>query len=99
MAAFKTLSRSQRNYSSLHSYTRPKQNTISPYTQTFRRMHARALSYSTIPKLIARAFRVPVAGATVGAGALGYANYKLEGVFSISLIHIAESKISRSPRN
>lgn len=45
-------------------------------------MHARALSYTTIPKLVARAFRVPIAGATVGAGALGYANYKFEGTFS-----------------
>ncbi|KAH7106350.1 P-loop containing nucleoside triphosphate hydrolase protein, partial [Auriculariales sp. MPI-PUGE-AT-0066] len=44
----------------------------------FRQIHARAISYSTIPRFVARAFRVPIAGATVGAGALGYANYKFE---------------------
>lgn len=42
-------------------------------------MHIRALSYATIPKIIFRAFRVPIAGATVGAGAISYANYKFEG--------------------
>ena len=36
---------------------------------------------SNIPRVLARAFRVPIAGATVGAGALGYANYKFEGTF------------------
>lgn len=42
-------------------------------------MHVRAISYSSIPRFVARAFRVPVAGATIGAGGLGYANYKFEG--------------------
>jgi hypothetical protein len=45
----------------------------------FRRLHARALSYSSIPRFVARAFRVPIAGATIGAGGFGYANYKFEG--------------------
>ena len=44
-----------------------------------RYIHARALSYSSIPRFVARAFRVPIAGATIGAGGLGYANYKFEG--------------------
>jgi hypothetical protein len=43
-----------------------------------RSMHARALSYSSIPRFVFRAFRVPAAGATVGAGGLTYANYKFE---------------------
>ncbi|KAF8902325.1 P-loop containing nucleoside triphosphate hydrolase protein [Mucidula mucida] len=43
-----------------------------------RRMHVRALSYSSIPRFVARAFRVPIAGATIGAGGFGYANYKFE---------------------
>ncbi|KIJ52617.1 hypothetical protein M422DRAFT_223248 [Sphaerobolus stellatus SS14] len=43
-----------------------------------RHVHIRAISYSALPKFIARAFRVPIAGATVGAGAFGYANYKFE---------------------
>ncbi|KAF9059786.1 P-loop containing nucleoside triphosphate hydrolase protein [Rhodocollybia butyracea] len=43
-----------------------------------RRIHARSLSYSSIPRFIARAFRVPIAGAAVGAGGLGYAEYRFE---------------------
>ncbi|KAG6879682.1 hypothetical protein C0992_012980 [Termitomyces sp. T32_za158] len=41
-------------------------------------MHVRAVSYSSIPRFVARAFRVPIAGATIGAGGFGYANYKFE---------------------
>ncbi|KAI0264439.1 P-loop containing nucleoside triphosphate hydrolase protein [Gloeopeniophorella convolvens] len=44
----------------------------------FRRMNARGLSYASIPRFLARAFRVPIAGATVGAGGFTYANYKFE---------------------
>ena len=55
---------------------RPKH--LSQQFAALRHMHVRAISYSSIPKFVARAFRVPVAGATVGAGALGYANYKFE---------------------
>ncbi|KAN0139028.1 P-loop containing nucleoside triphosphate hydrolase protein [Lactarius tabidus] len=44
----------------------------------FRRMNARGLSYASIPKFVARAFRVPIAGATIGAGGFTYANYKFE---------------------
>lgn len=40
----------------------------------------RSLSYASIPRFVLRAFRVPIAGATVGAGGLGYANYKFEGM-------------------
>ena len=50
-----------------------------PTAATLRHLHARAISYSSIPKFVARAFRVPAAVATVGAGGLGYANYKFEG--------------------
>jgi len=41
---------------------------------------ARQISYASIPRFVLRAFRVPIAGATVDAGGLGYANYKFEGV-------------------
>ncbi len=44
-----------------------------------RRVHVRALSYSSIPRFVLRAFRVPVGAATVGAGGFTYANYKFEG--------------------
>lgn len=84
MVTFRMLARGQRQLStSFYSAVRPRQQYASPYVQPLRRMHVRALSYSTIPRIIARAFRVPVAGATVGAGALGYANYKIEGQLSM----------------
>ncbi|THH14106.1 hypothetical protein EW146_g6178 [Bondarzewia mesenterica] len=44
----------------------------------FRHSGARGLSYSSIPKFVLKAFRVPIAGATVGAGGFTYANYKFE---------------------
>lgn len=50
-----------------------------PSPATLRHIHARAISYASIPRFVARAFRVPIAGATIGAGGFGYANYKFEG--------------------
>ena len=64
---------------------RPRSPLTANYSQSFRRVHVRAISYSTIPRVLLKAFRVPVAGATVGAGALGYINYKLEGAVLIPL--------------
>jgi len=52
----------------------------SPTPAMLRHMHVRAISYSSIPRFVARAFRVPIAGATIGAGGFGYANYKFEGL-------------------
>ncbi|TEB34501.1 dynamin GTPase [Coprinellus micaceus] len=49
-------------------------------TSSFRNVNARAISYTAIPRFLARAFRIPIAGATVGAGGFGYANYKFEEV-------------------
>ncbi|KAF5382149.1 hypothetical protein D9615_004243 [Tricholomella constricta] len=51
---------------------------MSPSPAVLRHMHVRAISYSSIPRFVARAFRVPIAGATIGAGSFGYANYKFE---------------------
>ncbi|KAF5388849.1 hypothetical protein D9757_005666 [Collybiopsis confluens] len=53
-------------------------NYATPLAANLRRIHARALSYSSIPRFVARAFRVPIAGAAVGAGGLGYAEYRFE---------------------
>ncbi|VDB83809.1 unnamed protein product [Peniophora sp. CBMAI 1063] len=53
---------------------------IPAYMAALRHIHARALSYSSIPRFVARAFRVPIAGATIGAGGITYANYKFEEV-------------------
>ncbi|RDB31005.1 Protein msp1, mitochondrial [Hypsizygus marmoreus] len=50
----------------------------SPSPAALRYMHVRAISYTAIPRFVARAFRVPIAGATIGAGGFGYANYKFE---------------------
>ncbi|RDX42139.1 hypothetical protein OH76DRAFT_1466992 [Lentinus brumalis] len=49
---------------------------VSP--SSMRHVHVRALSYSSIPRFMLRAFRVPVATATVGAGGFTYANYKFD---------------------
>jgi hypothetical protein len=56
-----------------------RQRHASPSPAALRHMHVRAISYASIPRFVARAFRVPIAGVTVGAGGLGYANYKFEG--------------------
>ncbi|KAL1406192.1 mitochondrial dynamin GTPase Msp1 [Vanrija albida] len=45
-----------------------------------RAVHARAISFGAIPRMMARAFRIPAYGAAVGAGGVGYANYKFESV-------------------
>lgn len=64
------------------------QTRLSPnaLNNSLRRVHIRAISYSALPRFVARAFRVPIAGATVGAGALGYANYQFEGMLRPNVI-------------
>ncbi|KAG8702276.1 dynamin-like GTPase mgm1, partial [Ceratobasidium sp. 395] len=59
---------------------------------SMRQMHARAISYTALPRFVARAFRVPIAGATVGAGALGYANYRFEEFRKTSTAWIADAQ-------
>lgn len=63
--------------SSYASSLRPRLPSVA--LRSLSQVHARAISYSALPKFVAKAFRVPIAGATVGAGAFGYANYKIEG--------------------
>lgn len=63
----------------LLSSTRPALARRLPLTPPSRNVHVRAISFSTIPRMMARAFRVPLYGAAIGAGGFGYANYKLEG--------------------
>ncbi|KAH9912285.1 P-loop containing nucleoside triphosphate hydrolase protein [Fomitopsis serialis] len=58
-----------------HLRSRPR---YAPSPAALRHMHVRALSYSSIPRFVLRAFRVPIATATVGAGGVTYANYKFE---------------------
>ena len=56
---------------------RRRYSTLPP--SSIRHIHPRAISYFSIPRFVARAFRLPIAGATVGAGGFGYANYKFDG--------------------
>ncbi|KAI0787959.1 P-loop containing nucleoside triphosphate hydrolase protein [Fomes fomentarius] len=49
---------------------------VSP--SSVRKVHVRAMSYSSIPRFMLRALRVPVGAATVGAGGFTYANYKFD---------------------
>lgn len=57
----------------------PSPASMSRVTVPSRAMHVRAISFGTLPRMMARAFRVPLYGMAVGAGGFGYANYKLEG--------------------
>lgn len=62
-----------------------------------RHIHARAISYSSIPRFVFRAFRVPAAGATIGAGGLTYANYKFEREHHTSIsVALFLSRVQRS---
>lgn len=63
--------------SALHSqgYTHP----------AARHVHVRALTFSSVPKAALRAFRLPAYAAGAGAGALAYANYKVDGELSLVL--------------
>lgn len=74
-----TLRPVHRQFTFLASGSGLRQRYATPSPAALRHIHARAISYSSIPRFVARAFRVPVAGATIGAGGLGYANYKFEG--------------------
>lgn len=60
--------------------TRPSVHARLSLTPPARHVHVRAISFSSIPRAMARAFRVPLYGAAIGAGGVGYANYKLESV-------------------
>lgn len=59
-----------------------------------RHMHVRALSFNAIPKAALRAARLPAYAMTAGAGALAYANYKVEGE---SLLRSGSCSARRGP--
>ncbi|GAB1523067.1 mitochondrial dynamin GTPase Msp1 [Rhizoctonia solani] len=63
---------------------------------SMRQMHVRAISYTALPRFVARAFRVPIAAGTVGAGALGYANYRFEEFRKTSTAWISEAQETAS---
>ncbi|KIR36873.1 dynamin GTPase [Cryptococcus deuterogattii MMRL2647] len=64
--------------------TRPSVHARLSLTPPARHVHVRAISFSSIPRAMARAFRVPLYGAAIGAGGVGYANYKLESVRNVT---------------
>lgn len=43
-----------------------------------RNLYIRSFSFSSFPKFIGKALRVPIAGVTVGGGTFAYANYKFD---------------------
>lgn len=71
---------SHRHFITLHADASLRRRYNTQFPTPFRQVHVRAISYSSIPRFVARAFRIPIAGATVGAGGLAYANYKFEGM-------------------
>ncbi|WVW82190.1 hypothetical protein I302_104196 [Kwoniella bestiolae CBS 10118] len=71
---------STRPYLLSQSLNRPTPIARNRLIPSARHVHVRAISFSSIPRAMARAFRIPAYGAAIGAGGLGYANYKLEGV-------------------
>ncbi|KAH0833107.1 P-loop containing nucleoside triphosphate hydrolase protein [Lanmaoa asiatica] len=71
------LARVHRQFATLHT-ANPLRLRRREVPSSLRRLHVRAISYSSIPRFVARAFRVPIAGVTIGAGGFGYANYKFE---------------------
>ena len=74
-------------------YIRPELRRHSPLLSSSSRIHpvslrparTRSISYSSIPRFVAQVFRVPIAGVTVGAGGLVYADYKFGGTLSPTL--------------
>ncbi|KDQ15868.1 hypothetical protein BOTBODRAFT_54352 [Botryobasidium botryosum FD-172 SS1] len=74
------------------SARRLRQTLPSHAVPSFRHVHIRAISYTAIPKFVLKAFRVPIAGATVGAGAIGYVNYKFEEARKVSTAWIANAQ-------
>ncbi|KAF8349028.1 P-loop containing nucleoside triphosphate hydrolase protein [Amanita rubescens] len=71
---------SHRHFITLHADASLRRRYNTQFPTPFRQVHVRVISYSSIPRFVARAFRVPIAGATVGVGGLAYANYKFEGM-------------------
>ena len=53
--------------------------TMNRALQLERNMHVRALSFSSLPKMILRSFRLPTYALTAATGAFAYANYKVDG--------------------
>ncbi|EGN98955.1 hypothetical protein SERLA73DRAFT_122811 [Serpula lacrymans var. lacrymans S7.3] len=79
-------------FTSSNGAVRLRQRYASPSPAALRHLHVRAISYSSIPRFVARAFRVPIAGATIGAGGLGYANYKFEELRNKSTAWISSAQ-------
>ncbi|KAI0346290.1 hypothetical protein BDW22DRAFT_1388335 [Trametopsis cervina] len=69
-----------RQFNTLLTSKSPRLRIPNAQGHPIRHVHIRALSYSSIPRFMLRALRVPIGAATAGAGGLTYANYKFEEV-------------------
>ncbi|KAI0697969.1 P-loop containing nucleoside triphosphate hydrolase protein [Cytidiella melzeri] len=69
-----------RQFNTLLTSKSPRFRPQNAHGNPIRHVHIRALSYSSIPRFMLRAMRVPIGAATAGAGGLTYANYKFEEV-------------------
>lgn len=65
---------------------RPTWKTIEQAMQLQRNMHVRALSFSSLPKMVLRSFRIPTYIFTAAGGAFAYANYKVDGEKEIEMV-------------
>lgn len=62
---------------------RPTLTTMEQAMQLQRNMHIRPLSFSSLPKMVLRSFRMPTYIFTAAGGAFAYANYKVDGETSV----------------
>ena len=78
-----------RQFNTLLTSKSPRLRARNANGSPMRHVHIRAISYTSIPRFMIRALRVPIGAATVGAGGFTYANYKFEGVFHCHTQHFA----------
>ncbi|KAI0084137.1 P-loop containing nucleoside triphosphate hydrolase protein [Irpex rosettiformis] len=69
-----------RQFNTLLTSKSPRLRSRNAYGNPIRHVHIRAISYTSIPRFMIRALRVPIGAATVGAGGFTYANYKFDEV-------------------
>lgn len=69
----------QRSFSTrIISRTASRPQLIHPFKNQYRTMHVRALSFSSVPRAMLRAFRVPGYAMLTGGGAAAYASWRLD---------------------
>ena len=70
---------SKRSFSTrIISRTAQRPQLLHPFQNQYRTMHVRALSFSSVPRAMLRAFRVPGYAMLTGGGAAAYASWRLD---------------------